>query len=205
MATLILKRKFGRLTPIKIAFKDRWYKRHWLCVCDCGNKNVVVERTLLTGESRSCGCWRKEHPSRFRHGQVGTRAYYAWRNMINRCSWRKSKSFGDYGGRGISVCKRWMDFSFFFKDMGQPSTGMTLERINNNRGYFPSNCKWATIIEQANNRRSNDRIIFNGKNKTITQWSDILGIKYSTLRSRIRHSKWKISDAFSKEVQRGTN
>ena len=147
--------RIGRLVILSRASKQG-EKLRWLCLCDCGNRVVRANTNLRNDNTRSCGCLRSEMVSakNTTHGKTSTRAYRSWCHMIERCTNPKNKDFHHYGGRGIAVCKRWMKFENFFYDMGERPPRLTLERENNDLGYFPSNCKWATQKEQCNNRRS---------------------------------------------------
>lgn len=117
----------------------------------------------------------------------GTRTYYAWRSMRDRCYNSKNASFEHYGGRGIEVCEQWrQDFDKFVADMGEAPEGKSLDRIDNDLGYSPENCRWATIKEQLNNQRRNHRITHDGKTQTLAQWADELGIRIDTLHKRIQ-------------------
>lgn len=116
----------------------------------------------------------------------GSRTYFAWRSMRSRCYNPKNPSYFHYGYRGIIVCEQWKnDFDQFYDDMGEVPEGMTLERINNNDGYHPGNCRWATIRDQLNNQRRNRRITFNGKTMTLSQWAEELHIGQDTLSKRL--------------------
>lgn len=137
----------------------------------------------------------------------GTRTYYAWRSMRNRCYSPKNPSFEHYGGRGIEVCQQWRDdFDQFVADMGQAPEGSSLDRIDNDLGYSPENCRWATIKEQLNNQRRNHRITHDGQTQTLAQWADQLGIRVDTLHKRIgRMSAEKaLQSGVLREWQHGT-
>lgn len=147
--------RYGRLIVLKRAENDRHGNNRWLCRCDCGTLRIVVGYNLRNGNTRSCGCLRREAGTNSRtHGMTGTRIYKSWDMMIQRCTNPRCKDYYNYGGRGIQVCPRWRySFENFLKDMGDMPEGLILDRINNDGHYELGNCRWATPKEQANNRR----------------------------------------------------
>lgn len=133
--------------------------------------------------------YTKQHP----------KSYITWRHMINRCNDPKSKSYVDYGKRGIKICDRWGDFKSFVEDMGDRPSGYTLDRIDNDGHYSLANCRWATKKEQALNRRSNRLIVYDGETHTICEWAEKIGISRTTLAQRLDAYGWSIAQAFRKE------
>lgn len=162
----------------------------WLCVCDCGSEKSVKSSDLIRGASKSCGCLQKEALGlRLKHGHnVGgqSRTYQTWRSMLRRCSDVKHKHYPIYGGKGIIVCDRWRKFENFLVDMSERPEGKTLDRKDSSGNYEPSNCKWSTPKEQANNMSRNRYLTYNGKKQTVSQWADELNIPYNTLIGRVR-------------------
>ena len=147
--------KFDRWTVVSIANITNGRVR-WNCVCDCGNTGTVLGGNLKGGVSRSCGCLHKELTSTMMqtHGMSGSKTHNTWVSMVQRCRNPKCREYSYYGGRGITVCNRWLKFENFLTDMGERPTGTTIDRIDNSKGYFLENCRWATAKQQARNTRT---------------------------------------------------
>lgn len=192
---------FGRLTVICQAQSRRDHgnamRRFWLCRCKCGKVKTVAHGALISRHTTSCGC------SRIRHGNTQSRLYRIWAGMKYRCSTNHSPLYENYKSRGIIVCKRWShSFEAFLSDMGKPPTAFhSIDRVDNNRGYYPDNCRWSTMVEQSNNTRRNRMLTLNGQRHTISQWSKITGICYSTLLKRL-HSGWTVNSTLCSPIQK---
>lgn len=192
---------FFRLTVI--ALVRRATRKHpgtiWLCQCECGAQREVYSSNLTGKKTKSCGCWNKEfiRPTQT-HAMSHTTEYRIWAGMVSRCT---LPQFPDYHGRGITICERWRtSFEAFFHDMGpRPSLKHQIDRSDNNGPYDPSNCRWATRIEQSNNKRSNRLLTWNDKTLTAAEWSRETGIPAYLILERItrRRKKWTIEQALS--------
>ena len=199
---------FGRLKVIKEA--DPFHssgrtRRMWLCQCDCGNTLVVRGENLKGGNTKSCGCYQKTQVSQSNgtHHMSRTRLYYIWQGMKERCCNPNSKPFPDYGGRGITICDEWLNF-IGFKDWAYENgyqDDLTLDRINNDGNYEPSNCRWTDLFTQGRNKRNNRLMTFNGETHCLSEWVEITGIKYGTLLTRIMNG-WTVEDTLTKPVRR---
>lgn len=173
--------KFNRLTAIK---PDKDAKSKWSCwifKCDCGVEKSILKRSVIKGSTKSCGCWHIEESSarmtdmNMTHGMSYTRTHSIWRGIKDRCLNPRNSAYSNYGGRGISVCDRWLEYTNFLEDMGERPEGMSIERVDNNKGYNPENCIWADRVTQGNNRRNNRSVV-------------IEGVKYKSIATAIRET-----------------
>ena len=184
--------RVSMLTLKAPAGRTKDYKRLWLCACDCGRQKIIRERSLLNGDTRSCGCLKI---GRITHGKSNTLIYFTWHNMLTRCFDKNTKDYDNYGGRGITVCERWRTFENFYKDMGNAPSEMTLDRQDNDGNYEPNNCRWVSRKVQNRNRRNRLTVTYLDETKPLQDWAVDLGIKYSTLRARLLVYKWPIEKA----------
>lgn len=200
--------KFSRWTVLKHDHQQGC-KIYYLCRCDCGAEKVVRKDQLTRGISKSCGCWKKEVAAAqlkrifTTHGQANkTRTYAIWKEMRKRCMNPLHHSYSLYGGRGITICERWGDYSNFLADMGEvPDNIHSLDRIDFNGNYEPTNCRWADKKTQANNTRANIFIKYRGELLTLKQWAEKLRIPYACVYQRIFKLSWPIEKAFTEPVQ----
>lgn len=195
----LIGQKFGKLTPIKKIGTNNNGNAIWLCVCDCGKEKPVTQNHLIMKNTQSCGCLYKNNKNNLKHGHKSfgetSKTYMAWQNMKRRCYNKKDRQYKDYGGRGVTVCNRWMDFKNFLKDVGEIPGGFTLDRTNNNGNYCPKNCRLSTTKEQNKNRRNSILPIFNNKKITLKQLSEKYNIPYMLLWRRICRDKWPVRKA----------
>lgn len=175
----------------------------YLCLCDCGNTKEVLKEHILSGATKSCGCLRTGRATSEWHDYIGTRIYRIWGNMVNRCTNSNNPAYDKYGGRGIYVCDEWKSFENFLNwaNSSGYTEELTIDRVDNNGGYCPENCRWATNVEQANNKRSNHYVEYKGETKTIAQWADELSIPYKVLHNRIKSLGWDIERAFTQPIR----
>lgn len=187
----------GRLTILAIGHPAQSYRYKAVCQCTCGSDPLVIRLDAIrSGRTISCGCFQKEQT--FKHGLSTHPLYHVLRHMKSRCSNSDDPAFKDYGGRGIRVCERWQSIANFVEDMGDSyQPGLEIERIDNDGNYEPGNCRWATCKEQANNRRNQVTLTFNGQTKSLAAWSEEIGIPYGTLWTRISVKGWSIDRALT--------
>lgn len=208
-------RKFNRLKVLRLHHKKQLYRKgkpnghmyYYLCQCECGNFSVVSAANLKNNAVKSCGCLQREEAQKTTnkhkiHGKKNSRIYRIWSSMKSRCSHPSVNGYERYGGRGIKVCDEWKDDFLSFYEWSQKngySDKLTIDRINVNGDYSPSNCRWISWKEQSRNTRTNHNISYQGKTRCLKEWSEILGINYGTLKNRIRHG-WSIQRAFEEPV-----
>lgn len=186
---------FGRLTVLE-RYGSRQGRVNWLCRCACGVLHEAVSHALTSGHTKSCGCWRDERNKSTppTHGHASrskgvSPTYRTWQAMVTRCTNIPVKSYQDYGARGISVWAGWLVFENFLADMGERPSGTSIERIANEKGYGPDNCKWATKIEQARNTRANKFVNYKGNRMTQAEFAGVIGHNQRTVSYRLR-SGW---------------
>ncbi|MEK4302424.1 hypothetical protein MKY30_23990 [Oceanobacillus sp. FSL W8-0428] len=198
--------KYGRLTAMKLSYRDKRSNSFWICKCDCGNETVVRIGDLRSGNTTSCGCFREEQSNKAlverstTHGHTKTRLYTIWHGMKLRCYTKSNASYKYYGGRGISVCDEWKDDFASFRTWSLSNgykEGLTIDRVDANGNYEPSNCRWINYKGQARNKRNNKIITYRGESKTISEWSEITNIKQSTISERVRLG-WDEAEAITR-------
>lgn len=176
------------------------------CLCDCGNIVTIIGENLRGNKTLSCGCYQKEKAKKAKitHNSTNSRLYGIWCSMKSRCFNANNKNYNLYGGRGIVVCKDWLDFVKFREwayasgyDSKAPRGVCTLDRIDVNGNYCPENCRWVSQMIQANNTRTNKIIEYNGEKHTIAEWGRITGINPSKIENRIVVLCWPIEKALT--------
>jgi len=193
--------RFGRLTVLECIQKAtrQGGATKWLCACDCGKTKTIRSVHLINGSTKSCGCLQREIAASVntKHGLKGSRVYDIFENMLERCYNHKNPAFHNYGGRGIAVCDEWKNNFQSFYDWATTNgytDKLTLDRKNNDKGYSPDNCRWATRKEQSRNTRSNVLVTINGVTKILSDWATEAGIYRKTLSYRLK-SGWNPIDA----------
>lgn len=203
--------RFGRLIAIEESGRSKGRSVIWLCKCDCGNTHTVIAPMLKNGSIRSCGCLKRDMVAEknYKHGHAGDRLYRIWAGIKRRCYVEKDASYKDYGGRGICLCEEWHDYEKFHEwamnngyDPDAPRGTCTIDRINPNGHYEPSNCRWASTTVQQRNKRNNHYLTYKGQTHPVTEWADILGIDKGTLESRVNRYGWSIERAFMTPVRK---
>ena len=196
--------RFSRLTII-MEVEPKNNHRHFLCLCDCGNQKVIDIAKLRNGHTKSCGCLSIESTVQrsVKHKLYSHPLYRVWNSMKQRCSNSNVKSFYRYGGRGITVCEAWKDNFKNFYDWAMENgyeEGLSLDRINNDADYEPSNCRWVTIERQSNNRSNNRYISYEGKTMTLAEWGRETGINTIVIAKRLKRG-WNVAKTLTTPLQ----
>ena len=189
---------FGRLTVLAGPQLEGRYLKV-LVRCECGTEKKVMQHYLHDGRTRSCGCLNREMIGKrsTTHGKRNEPLYAVWNVVVQRCTNPSNKQFKDYGGRGITVPRRWLKFQNFYADMGDPPEGLSLERRKNEKGYSKSNCYWATRSQQARNKRNSIKYFFRGKQCPLIEIAEALNMPYGKLYQRLFTYNW----TFEKAIQ----
>lgn len=196
-------KKYNKLTVIERAENASSGAVRWKCLCDCGNYAIVRAANLKNGAVKSCGCLLHETENKKTHGMSKTRIYQEWNSIKNRCTNPRNRRYEDYGGRGINICNEWKnDFLSFYN--WSVSNGykdsLTIERKDVDGDYCPENCCWIPLEEQANNRRMNLSIEYNGKTQNLKEWCEELNLNYKRVHNRMFKLGYSFEEAITKPV-----
>lgn len=190
----------GRLVAVRYVYTDKKKGncRIWDCKCDCGETCLVPASMISCGRQESCGCAKLEASSRnivaysTKHGLHKHPLYIKWKGMRRRCFTKTDSAYPRYGGKGITICDEWMEFSVFFdwclSNGWKP--GLTIDRIDNDKGYSPDNCRFATGTEQVRNRKKTVYLEYEGEKKPLTEWCEMFGLNKKTVYNRFHNYGW---------------
>lgn len=195
-------KRFGRLVVLERNGSNNKRITIWKCLCDCGNITSVIGTSLRRGATRSCGCLCREKvvQSHITHNLTHSRIYSIYHAMRSRCTNPNNEAYANYGGRGIRVCEEWLDSFENFRDWAFSNgykDDLTVDRIDNNGNYEPSNCRWITNAEQQKNKRTSRYVTYQGKAKLIDEWSSLTGLPYGVIYKRIFQYGWSVDKALS--------
>lgn len=203
-------KKYNHWTILEKAESNKYGQAKWLCRCDCGNLRKLYLPYIKNGSSKSCGCCRREFlkNQNIKHGMSNSKIYNIWSSMKGRCYTKTQTAYKHYGGRGIRVCDEWLDkengFMNFYNWAMQNGyqEGLSIDRINVNGNYEPTNCRWVTKRTQSNNTRRNIYVIYNEENHTLKEWSDLLNLNYKAVFNRYQKG-FSLQEVFYKGDLRG--
>ena len=194
--TNIVGNTYGKLVVLGYAGAIKKH-RSWYCKCRCGNIKIIAASSLEAKLTKSCGCLKGES-----HGLSNTTEYTIWANIKQRCYNPKNTHYASYGGRGIKMSDSWKNsFMNFYRDMGRRPTSLTIERLNNDKGYCKDNCIWATRKVQVQNRRGNILVNHKGKEICLIEYCSIMNLKYKTILSRISDRGWSLEKAITTPIR----
>lgn len=205
--TNLVGQKFGKLTVLRLSETYEKGTALWVCQCECGNTTVVFASNLTRKHTTSCGCHKKANykTMNLTHGATAGKmgeknsypsSYKIWCSMKQRCYDKNLPQYKYYGERGIAVCERWHSYANFVADMGEPPIGKSLDRIDNNGGYSPENCRWTDMKTQQRNKRNAHLITYQGETKSLAEWAEHIGVPRGNLHNRIFRG-WSIHRAFT--------
>ena len=203
-------RRFGNLVVLNSVPNeiktDKQGTTYWMCRCDCGKEHLANGVSLRRGHTTSCGCKQ----GCLKHGLRYTRLYHIWDAMVGRCFRKSHVGYTYYGGRGITLCDEWLGengfINFYNWAMGNGyQDNLTIDRIDVNGNYEPSNCRWTTMKEQSNNKRNNRYLTFNNKTQSMKKWSEELHITYQTISARLDRLGWSVEKTLSTPIQNKKN
>lgn len=195
--------KFGRLTALHRLHNYHKKGTYWLCVCECGNLKEINIKDLRKGNTKSCGCLKRDkllkfHKGLITHGKSNTRLYRIWKAMKQRCYKKYSNSYKYYGERGIKICDDWLNDNTTFFDWAMKNgynDTLTIDRIDVNGNYSPDNCRWVTMEQQNKNRNNSKYFTINGVTHCLAEWCEIYKLKYTTVLDRLNKLNWTIEKA----------
>lgn len=197
--------KYGPWTVIKYLRTETISNKKtpiWLCKCVCGEEREIMSKRLDHPPVCKCNINKKKREPI--HGKSRERVYKIWSSMKARCRNKASPSYARYGAKGVTLCDEWENFEIFYADMGNPPTSIhSIDRIDGTKGYFKDNCKWSTPTEQANNRKTNIHITYNGETKTISEWARKTGLSKECINHRLK-TGWPIEAIFIEKDMTGT-
>lgn len=202
--------KFNRLTVIKFAYRGKDNRAYWECKCDCGNVVIVSGKNLRSGSTKSCGCYNLESISKRNkiihriHGGTNTKLFRIWSGIKTRCNNCHNSNYRYYGAKGIRICPDWENSYETFREWALSSgyeDGLSIDRIDFNGNYEPSNCRWVAGSVQQRNRSSNRIITYNGESHCLSEWAEILGIDSDVLLKRLGSKNFSLEEAFTLPVR----